>query len=181
MINKSWMLLFGVLPFFSTVPLWVGLPLVFFAVGLSHYDLTVRRLPNQGVLGLALVGLVLHFIQLTVGAVSVTDALKATGYQLLVALLVLFVIFTLINLYSHWRGRQMMGMGDVKYMAAALCWFDVFYFPIFLWLAAILGLIITFIQWVIKNKSFKEGMKDPIAFGPYLALSHVMVVLFIAS
>jgi leader peptidase (prepilin peptidase)/N-methyltransferase len=43
--------------------------------------------------------------------------------------------------YSKWRGREMLGLGDVKFFAAAGLWLPVMLIPYFLFAAGLIGAV----------------------------------------
>jgi len=74
-------------------------------------------------------------------------------------------------IYSKWRGREMLGLGDVKFFAAAGLWLPFSCAPWFLALAGILGIAISF-AW----KRAGGGKEFP--FAPALCLSLIVCVLY---
>ena len=74
--------------------------------------------------------------------------------------------------YSRLRGRDMMGWGDVKLMAAAALWLPAAQVPIYLILASLLGLI----TGIIWRRIYKS---DEFPFAPALSVS-LLCTLFIA-
>ena len=66
--------------------------------------------------------------------------------------------------YSKWRGREMLGLGDVKFFAAAGLWMPIEAAPWFLALAGIFGVIAS-VVW----RYFGGGREFP--FAPALCLS----------
>lgn len=73
--------------------------------------------------------------------------------------------------YSKWRGKEMLGLGDVKFFAAAGFWLSLGLIPWFLSLAGFLGVLIGLI-W----KRAGGGREFP--FGPALCLSLLGCVLY---
>lgn len=69
--------------------------------------------------------------------------------------------------YSRWRGREMLGLGDVKFFAAAGLWLPIEAAPWFLALAGILGVIVSII-W-----RYAGGGKE-FPFAPALCLSLIL-------
>ena len=63
--------------------------------------------------------------------------------------------------YSRWRGKEMLGLGDVKFFAAAGLWLDPQMVPWFLALAGIIGAI-TGLAW----QRLGGGKESPFAPGP---------------
>jgi len=84
--------------------------------------------------------------------------------------LLLFSLFLAI-VYSKWRGREMLGLGDVKFFAAAGFWLQALIVPWFLALAGILGAGIG-ILW----KRAGGGKEFP--FAPALCLSLAICLFY---
>jgi len=73
--------------------------------------------------------------------------------------------------YSKWRGKEMLGMGDVKFFAAAGFWLTPMDTPWFLALSGIIGIIFHYIWKRINNdKQFP--------FAPALCISLALCVLY---
>ena len=73
--------------------------------------------------------------------------------------------------YSKWRGREMLGLGDVKFFAAAGFWLHPHTAPWFLAAAGLIGLLFNLIwRRVSKDKQFP--------FAPALCLSLAICVLY---
>src|SRR5262249_5888137 len=73
--------------------------------------------------------------------------------------------------YSRWRGREMLGLGDVKFFAAAGFWLPLETAPWFLALAGIFGVILSFI-WQ------RAGGGKEFPFAPALSLSLIACMLY---
>ena len=74
-------------------------------------------------------------------------------------------------IYSKWRGREMLGIGDVKFFAAAGLWLPIETAPWFLALAGVFGVILGFV-W----KRAGGGKEFP--FAPALCASLVICLLY---
>ncbi len=73
--------------------------------------------------------------------------------------------------YSWIRGRQMLGLGDVKFFAVAGIWVGVLTFVPFLFFSGLLG-IVTALLWRAQGKPGK------FPFGPALAMSLFICVVY---
>lgn len=73
--------------------------------------------------------------------------------------------------YSKWRGREMLGLGDVKFFAAAGLWLPVTQVPVFLFAAGILGVLLGLL-WQ------RAGGGKEFPFAPALCLSLAGCVFF---
>jgi prepilin signal peptidase PulO-like enzyme (type II secretory pathway) len=100
-------------------------------------------------------------------------ALQAS--DIYVALIVAAVLLSLglfcALVYSRWRGREMLGLGDVKFFAAAGFWLTPEMVPWFLALGGVLGALLGFI-WK------KKGGGQEFPFGPALCLSLAICILY---
>jgi leader peptidase (prepilin peptidase)/N-methyltransferase len=74
-------------------------------------------------------------------------------------------------IYSKWRGREMLGIGDVKFFAAAGLWLPFDMAPWFLALAGVFGVLLG-VAW----KRAGGGKEFP--FAPALCLSLIFCVLY---
>ncbi|MFA4993861.1 MAG: A24 family peptidase [Bdellovibrionales bacterium] len=84
-------------------------------------------------------------------------------------LLCLGLFFALV--YSKWRGREMLGLGDVKFFAAAGLWLHPHTISAFLALAGALGLIFTLLWRRISDEKM-------FPFAPALCLSLAICVIY---
>ncbi len=84
-------------------------------------------------------------------------------------LLILGLFFALV--YSRWRGKEMLGLGDVKFFTAAGLWLPPHLAPWFLAGAGIIGIIFSFI-W----RRISEDREFP--FAPALCFSLVLCVFY---
>ena len=73
--------------------------------------------------------------------------------------------------YSRWRGQEMLGLGDVKFFAAAGLWLQPDVAPWFLSLAGVIGGV-SGITW----QRLGRGKEFP--FGPALCLSLILCVIY---
>ncbi|MEA9443991.1 A24 family peptidase [Candidatus Fukatsuia symbiotica] len=70
-------------------------------------------------------------------------------------------------------GKETMGYGDFKLMAALGAWFGWEVIPLLTFISSSLGII-----YYITLRLFKKEMKQSIAFGPFLAISGVTFLFF---
>lgn len=142
--------------------LWAGCLLGWALLTLSAIDLRSYRLPDFLTLPLIIMGLVFNglikpeqFIHFVIGAMI--------GY-------VLFL--TVAFLYRRLRGRDGLGRGDAKLMAAAGAWVGWQGLPAVIILAAMSGIIISLAWGLIRGREsiqYLPTMKIP--FGPFLSLA----------
>jgi len=145
--------------------LWAGCLLGWTLLTLSAIDLRCRRLPDFLTLPLIMMGLVYNslfspeqFSHFVIGAVL--------GY-------VLFLVVAV--LYRRFRGREGLGRGDAKLLAAAGAWVGWQELPGLIMLAAILGIIVALI-WGWKARQDISTIKIP--FGPFLSLAIWIIWLY---
>ena len=121
--------------------------LILLLILISYKDLQEGIIPDLCVGGIALLGLLQH------------------GIKNLISVLILGILsYGLYKLYPLWRGKEGIGFGDVKVMAAFGLWIAPLQLPLFLSLAGTFGLGLGLV-WRI----FKWGPEFP--FAPALALA----------
>ncbi|MCF6262296.1 MAG: A24 family peptidase [Xanthomonadales bacterium] len=130
---------------------------------LAGIDIDHQLLPDEIVLPLLWIGL-LH--SLTVGGVSPADAIlgAVAGY------LILWSIFQLFKLLT---GKEGMGYGDFKLLAALGAWLGWQMLPLVVLLSSLLGAVIGGIMLAVRRKG-----SQAIPFGPYLAIAGWIALLW---
>ena len=136
--------------------LW-ALILIWFLIPMATIDLNTKLIPDNMVLPLLWLGLILNTQHIFV---SLSQAVwgAVAGY------LFLWVVAKLFKLL---RKKDGMGHGDFKLLACLGAWFGVQLIPAILMIAVILSLIVS----IILLASGKLKMQTLIPFGPFLALS----------
>ena len=133
----------------------IALPLLLW---ITHFDLTRREIPDLATIGIALLGL----IDLCTGH----D--KTPLLTLLLAATVLILLWILSTLYWSRTGREALGLGDVKLLAAGTLLVDATNFWIMLLLASTGGIVAALIS--------PNGRKQGIPFGPFIAYA-IFIIL----
>lgn len=134
----------------SMIPLCLGLGLL---PAIASIDLAYGLIPDMLNGALALLGAVWLLMSGGDFFMGLVGAGGLLAFGLLLALV-----------YSRWRGRDMLGLGDVKFFAAAGFWVPVLFIPWFLAGAGFLGgLLGLYWQKVMGEKEFP--------FGPALCVS----------
>ncbi|AKZ61366.1 methyltransferase [Herbaspirillum hiltneri N3] len=141
-----------------------ALALVCFLIALGFIDARTQLLPDSLTLPLLWLGLLVNldgtFVPL---ADAVTGA--AAGY------LVLWSIYWVFRLAT---GKEGMGYGDFKLLAALGAWLGWQALPLILVLASCTGAVVGIGMVILR----KHGKDQTIPFGPYLALGGVLMLLY---
>ena len=116
------------------LPILVALTCILAVITLL--DLEVQMLSDALSIILGLGGLIYGYMSYG----SIPDMLPSIGLGIALALLGWFFA----GPYSKWRGRDMLGWGDVKFFAAAGFWLMPLQLPMFLIIAGLLGAIAAF-------------------------------------
>ncbi|WP_419730960.1 prepilin peptidase [Lichenicola sp.] len=147
----------------SAVWLWSGCVLGWITLALAWIDLRWMRLPDLLTLPLLLLGL-LSCRLLDPDALPAHAAAAALGYSSFAAL---------AWSYRRLRGRDGLGPGDAKLLAASGAWVGLAALPMLVLLAAVATL-------VVALPSRRARAQVPIPFGPGLAFSLFAVWLYAA-
>lgn len=138
---------------------WLGAALLFLAL----VDAQWHYLPDSGVVLAGLAGL------LWLGWQDVpalwAEHLAAAGAYGGLALALRWLV-------SRWKGREALGLGDVKLMAVAGLWLGLADLPAFLILSGGIGIVCL----LASRHSGGAGADDTIAFGPALCLTLFILV-----
>ena len=133
-------------------------------VALTGIDLDTQLLPDQLTLPLLWIGLLLNVFGLFT---RLPDAVigAAAGY------LTLWSVYWLFKLIT---GREGMGYGDFKLLAALGAWFGWQALPMLLLVSSVVGAVVGIAILVVQ----KKGRNTAIAFGPYLAIAGLITLFF---
>jgi leader peptidase (prepilin peptidase)/N-methyltransferase len=146
---------------------WLGLSTLIFAyllIAMTGIDLDTQLLPDDLTLLLMWLGLL---INLNGTFVPLTDAVigAATGY------LCLWSVYWLFKLAT---GKEGMGYGDFKLLAALGAWLGWQMLPLIILLSSLVGAVIGIGLIILA----KRGRDIPIPFGPYLAIAGMIALLY---
>ena len=139
-----------------------GLMLTWVLIALTGIDFDTQLLPDSLTLPLAGLGLFVNAF-----GVFVSPVQAIFGY--VVGFLCLWVVYKLFLLVT---GKEGMGYGDFKLLAALGAWLGVAMLPLIVFLSAVVGSIIG----VILLK--RAGESRPFAFGPFIAIAGMVALLF---
>ena len=149
---------------------WTALATMVFSaylITMIFIDADTQLLPDQLTLPLMWGGIVFHLaaylLQADWGITTLVDSLLGA----IVGYMSLWSIFQLFKLVT---GKEGMGYGDFKLLAALGAWLGISVLPIIIIMSAVVGLIFALIMKVAKNQ--------PMPFGPYLAISGWIVLIF---
>lgn len=145
----------------TTLFAWV---FTFALIALTFIDFDTQLLPDDITLPLLWLGLIFN---LNYGFTDLKSAVigAAAGY------LILWSIYWLFKLI---RGKEGMGYGDFKLLAAIGAWFGWKLLPAVILLSSTLGAVIGIILIVAT----KRGKEVPMPFGPFLAIGGIAALFF---
>ena len=137
------------------LPLLAYLLLTWSLIALAGIDIDTQLLPDNITLPLLWAGLLFNLVS---GAVALSDAVlgAAGGYLLLWSIYWLFKLAT---------GKEGMGFGDFKLLAALGAWLGWQALPVIILLSSIVGAVLGALILTLRG----QGRSQPLPFGPYLA------------
>jgi leader peptidase (prepilin peptidase)/N-methyltransferase len=140
--------------------------LIWSLIALTFIDFDTQLLPDSITLPLLWSGLLANVAGFVPG-VSLRDAVVGAiaGY---VALWTIYWLFKLV------RGKEGMGYGDFKLLAALGAWLGWQMLPLIVLLSSFVGALIGIGLVVFKGRDHQI----PLAFGPYLAIAGVIALFF---
>lgn len=145
----------------TTVFAWI---FTFALIALTFIDFDTQLLPDDITLPLLWLGLLFNL------NFGFTD-LKSAVVGAMAGYLVLWCVFWLFKII---RGKEGMGYGDFKLLAAIGAWFGWKLLPAVILLSSTLGAIIGIALIVVT----KRGKEVPMPFGPFLAIGGITALFF---
>ncbi|HEY0487919.1 MAG TPA: A24 family peptidase [Telluria sp.] len=146
---------------------WTGLATLVFAwalIAMTFIDFDTQLLPDDLTLPLLWLGLLVNlngmFVPLHEAVIG-----AAAGYMVLWGIYWLFKLLT---------GKEGMGYGDFKLLAALGAWLGWTMLPTIILLSSVVGAVVG-ISLIVFTK---HGREKPIPFGPYLAAAGFIALLF---
>ncbi|WP_445114823.1 prepilin peptidase [Acinetobacter sp. WZC-1] len=139
-------------------PSWqmlAGLILTWTLIALTFIDFDTQLLPDRFTLTLAALGLGINSMGLFTTATS-----AIWGY--IIGFLCLWMVYYLFKLIT---GKEGMGYGDFKLLAALGAWMGPLMLPLIVLLSSLVGAIIGIILLKVRRQN------QPFAFGPYIAIA----------
>ncbi|AKH63939.1 MULTISPECIES: A24 family peptidase [Photorhabdus] len=141
--------------------LYVVLIFIWMLIILSFIDIKIQLLPDIINYPLLWLGLLLNLNQ-TFVPIEQSVIGAVAGY------LILWSLYWLFKILNHKEG---IGYGDFKLMAAVSAWLGVGAIPLLMFLSSLFGIIGCLWVWKIR-----KNYRAPVAFGPYIAISAVIMV-----
>ena len=140
--------------------LFFSVLLIIFFIDLEH-----KIIPNTLTYSLALVGVILNFINL-----NFYNAIYTIFFG---ALIGGGPLFLLMYLYKKIRGVEGMGMGDIKLFIVLGIWLGWLNCLLIIFISAMIGSIVGIVGILIK----KVESKQQLPFGPFIIISTLLVYL----
>lgn len=162
-LAAAWLALWWRLGPEPSTALWLAWASVLLLLALI--DLDTFLLPDGLTLGLMALGLLVSAL----GAIAVSPLQSLAG-----AVLGYGLLASVAWVYRHWRGREGLGLGDAKLLAAMGAWLGPWILPMLLWMAALMGLMWGLI-WRWRGHAREDGA---FPFGPSLALAGLLTALW---
>ena len=148
--------------FGATLSMLAALGLTWALIALAGIDFDTQLLPDRITLPLAAAGLWVN----TQGLFT-TPNLAIWGYVLgFLALWSVYIVFKLVT------GKEGMGYGDFKLLAALGAWLGPMMLPLIILLSSLIGAVIGIIIMRVKKQNL------PFAFGPYIAIAGWVALLW---
>ena len=143
------------LVFGASLQMLFGLLLTWTLIALTFIDFDTQLLPDRYTLTLAALGLAVNSY-----AIYISPTAAIWGY--IIGFLCLWIVYYLFKIVT---GKEGMGYGDFKLLAALGAWMGPLMLPLIVLLSSLVGAIIGIILLKIRkeNKAF--------AFGPYIAIA----------
>jgi leader peptidase (prepilin peptidase)/N-methyltransferase len=132
-----------------------ALMLIWALLALTAIDIDTQLLPDDITLPLLWAGLLFNFFQ-------VFASLSSAVLGAVIGYLVLWIVYWLFKLTT---GKEGMGYGDFKLLAALGAWLGWQMLPLIILLSSLVGAVVGITLIV----ALKHGRNIPIPFGPYLA------------
>ena len=157
----------AVMRFGFTPAALVACLLLWSLTALTFIDFDTQLLPDNITLPLAWAGLIANVAGLAPAGTTLRDAVigAVAGY---LALWSVYWIFKLV------RGKEGMGYGDFKLLAALGAWLGWQMLPLIVLLSSVIGALIGIGLVVFKGRDHQI----PLAFGPYLAIAGAIALFF---
>jgi leader peptidase (prepilin peptidase) / N-methyltransferase len=141
--------------FGPTLQMVFALGLTWALIALTGIDFDTQLLPDRITLPLAGAGLLINS-----QGIFVSPAQAILGY--VIGFLILWVVYYLFKIIT---GKEGMGYGDFKLLAALGAWLGPMQLPLIILLSSFVGAIIGLVLLKVRQES------QPFAFGPFIAIA----------
>lgn len=141
--------------FGPSIQMLAGLLLTWILIALTFIDFDTQLLPDRYTLPLAAIGLAVNSY-----SVFTSPASSIWGY--IIGFLCLWIVYYLFKVVT---GKEGMGYGDFKLLAALGAWMGPLLLPLIVLLSSVVGAVIGIILLKIRKEN------QPFAFGPYIAIA----------
>ncbi len=141
--------------FGPTLQMVFGVFLTWMLITLTFIDFDTQLLPDRFTLTLGAIGLGINSFNIYTTATS-----AIWGY--IIGFLCLWIVYYLFKVVT---GKEGMGYGDFKLLAALGAWMGPLLLPLIILLSSVVGAIIGIILLKIRKENI------PFAFGPYIAIA----------
>jgi leader peptidase (prepilin peptidase)/N-methyltransferase len=145
------------------LPGGLGAALFLITLAIAVIDARLFIIPNE----LTAAAFVLALVNAAVQAPEATA--EAIGVAFLRGAVLAFLFFGLRSLYRRWRGRDGLGLGDVKLAGVAGAWLGLLTIPIAVEIAALAALAVFGLRAYASGRTLDRALKFP--FGLFLAPS----------
>jgi leader peptidase (prepilin peptidase) / N-methyltransferase len=133
-------------------------------IAMSGIDVRTQLLPDDLTLSLLWLGLLVSLVPLFVTPQQAIIG-AACGYG------VLWLVFHVFKLIT---GKEGMGFGDFKLLAALGAWLGAGQLPLVILLSSLVGALVGGI-WLLRKR---DGKSEPIPFGPFLAAAGFIALIW---
>ena len=141
--------------FGPSIQMLFGLILTYVLIALTFIDFDTQLLPDRYTLPLAALGLGINSY-----AIYTTPTMSIWGY--IIGFLCLWIVYYLFKIIT---GKEGMGYGDFKLLAALGAWMGPLLLPLIVLLSSLVGAVIGIILLKVRKEN------QPFAFGPYIAIA----------
>jgi len=142
------------------VPAFLGAALALIAIAIAVIDARWFIIPNE----LSAAGFVLALLY---AGVTATPALQAVLFAALRGAVLALLFFGMREAYRRLRGRDGIGLGDVKLAGVAGAWLSWLAMPIAIEIAALSAIAVFAVRHYLGSRSLDTALKFP--FGLFLA------------
>lgn len=152
-------------------PAAAGLVLTWYLIALTFIDLDRQLLPDSLTLPLLWIGLTLSLWSAKAGGASIPVDVRSSLLGAMAGYLSLWSVFQLFRLAT---GKEGMGYGDFKLLAALGAWLGWQLLLPTVLVAAAVGAVVGIVVLTVQGKS----RATPIPFGPFLAAAGWLMLMF---